>query len=514
MFNRNLVIVLVILCCVGTGFAQQTLYQFQPLGVFSGGVNSEAKSINDLSVIVGSSETAGYDKPFVWQSGSMGTLPAPYNTWYTSSDTEASAINNAGNIGINTFEYNGGSVLYPDPRPGYSMSLNVSRGQGLPTLTDINNSRHMLAYDDEAGYFITDMGEAATYRWIITELSGSTASYGTRSMDRANGINDLGQSVGSGWVDIWNDDERVYLKRHVWMYSAGTMTDLGNLGYQTGDAHDINNSGVVVGESCVSEDVDHAFRWTAGGGMSDMGTLGGDYSYAYAVNDAGISVGTSDTASAGEHAFAHIPNIGMVDLNLVMPDDSDWTLTSAVDINQHGHIIGQAWNDDDDVEQGYVLKPTVELTGDIQAIINFDPNGFDPATFSYDGLPDNFQVLGHTVQIDAMVLNDEFTTFKVHYTEDLLATIGIVEDDLRLFWYDDVNDQWILAGAGSNNAFGGDFVDGAPTGNVGDWGVDVDGNYVWANIDHASTYSVFGVPEPATLTILAFGGFALLRKRR
>jgi len=39
---------------------------------------------------------------------------------------------------------------------------------------------------------------------------------------------------------------------------------------------------------------------------------------------------------------------------------------------------------------------------------------------------------------------------------------------------------------------------------LGDWGVDVDNNRVWANIDHASTYAKAPVPEPATLRACDF----------
>jgi hypothetical protein len=41
----------------------------------------------------------------------------------------------------------------------------------------------------------------------------------------------------------------------------------------------------------------------------------------------------------------------------------------------------------------------------------------------------------------------------------------------------------------------------------------VAGNQVWANIDHASTYAIAGIPEPTTSVLLGLGAMTLLRRR-
>jgi hypothetical protein len=47
---------------------------------------------------------------------------------------------------------------------------------------------------------------------------------------------------------------------------------------------------------------------------------------------------------------------------------------------------------------------------------------------------------------------------------------------------------------------------------LGSFGVDIDSDTVWAVLDHNSHFGT--VPEPATMSFLALGGLALLRRRR
>ena len=69
-----------------------------------------------------------------------------------------------------------------------------------------------------------------------------------------------------------------------------SITDLGSLGGGRTTPMGINNRGAVVGVSETVEGLNRAFLYTAGS-LIDLGTLGGDESFAYRVNDNGHNRG-------------------------------------------------------------------------------------------------------------------------------------------------------------------------------------------------------------------------------
>lgn len=115
------------------------------------------------------------------------------------------------------------------------------------------------------------------------------------------------------------------------------ITDLGNLGYPGTAAYGLNDSGVVVGMSYLSQDgTRHSFKYE-NGTLTDLGTLGGSVSYAYAINASGQIVGVSAiTGNTGNHAYL-LSNGSYTDLGTLGGPDS-----TAYAINASGQIVGSS----------------------------------------------------------------------------------------------------------------------------------------------------------------------------
>jgi probable HAF family extracellular repeat protein len=113
----------------------------------------------------------------------------------------------------------------------------------------------------------------------------------------AHGINSSGTVVGTARDSAG--------KNHAFLYSNGTLTDLGTLGGSESQGLAINDLGQVVGFSHTANGLEHAFRYD-GGAMTDLGTLGGSSSYGLAVNNDGQVVGgATTTADRAYHAFRY-----------------------------------------------------------------------------------------------------------------------------------------------------------------------------------------------------------------
>ncbi len=118
-----------------------------------------------------------------------------------------------------------------------------------------------------------------------------------------------------------------------------TAADLGSLGGTDSFAYGVNDSGVVVGQSQLSQGTYRAFA-AVGGRMIDLGTLGGDYSAAFDINDAGTIVGQSLTGGGLYHAFS-FSNGKMTDLGTIShPSYRNDGRTAAYAVNRAGTVVG------------------------------------------------------------------------------------------------------------------------------------------------------------------------------
>jgi probable HAF family extracellular repeat protein len=133
--------------------------------------------------------------------------------------------------------------------------------------------------------------------------------------------------------------------------SSYTMTDLGTLGYDTYGLA-INASGQITGYSYTTAEIQipcppqqygqpkkcfenpyHAFLWS-NGTMKDLGALGGNFSQGVAINRSGEVVGTASTKAGSADAF--LWNGGKT-----LTDIGTWT---PYGINDAGQAAGECYN--------------------------------------------------------------------------------------------------------------------------------------------------------------------------
>jgi probable HAF family extracellular repeat protein len=128
------------------------------------------------------------------------------------------------------------------------------------------------------------------------------------------------------------------------------LVDIGDFGGGYSDATDINNSGQVVGNATASDGDDFAFLYS-GGTLTDLGTLGTytypsspgeldpggttDSSQASGINDSGEIIGTTSSATADQEGFSYSNGV-------ISPLPQ--TVGQASGINAQGVIVGETNN--------------------------------------------------------------------------------------------------------------------------------------------------------------------------
>lgn len=214
--------------------------------------------------------------------------------------------------------------LHAEAAPRYKITFLPERFSPV----DINNAGVMAGN--------VQATESATHAALL--VRGRIIDLGTLGglNSSANAINEAGQVTGSSTI---GDQSTV----HAFLYARGRMIDIDGRGpglFSTGIG--INAKGHVVGQFLNRNNQLHAYRY-AGRGLEDLGTLGGDVSFAWDINDAGVVVGESVIGAPESelfppfHPFVYRKGV-MRDLGVLQPGPRK--ANAAQEINNAGQIAG------------------------------------------------------------------------------------------------------------------------------------------------------------------------------
>ena len=310
----------------------QTRYVLTDLGVPPGFMMSWARGVNDAGVVVGDA----YDGPtntrhaFRWESGSaidLGALPGGRSCF-------GDAINDFGEVV--------GRSDTSDGHHSWHHGYFLGAGPMVPLLTLPERGTRANDLNDLGVTVGTGLFDfflpSEPVMWIDPATPVRLGTLMPDGGGEALGINDAGWVVGKAstfdGLGVWD---------HGFVWDGLTMTDLGTFGGPTGfsAANDINSSNKAVGYAENRPAAQsRAFVYHAGT-MVDLGALHGyPNSEARAINDAGRIVGWSNSTDLFSHAVMWEGG-AIHDLNdLVLPVTHGWKLVSAEDISDTGYIVG------------------------------------------------------------------------------------------------------------------------------------------------------------------------------
>ncbi len=238
---------------------------------------------------------------------------------------------------------------------------------GQYDVTGINASQEIIGNNGGSAFLLGSNGVSTN----LGILPGYTSSFATA-------LNDSGQVVGysqKGTGGLGGD-----LTNTAFLYSNGTLTDLGTLGGADSVATGINASGQIVGYSTTTTGATHAFLYSSGK-MTDLGTLGANGSQATGINASGQVVGyLSFTPAIGDsYSQAFIDSGGtMTDLANLVGQDSQ-----ANAINMAGDIVGDStqaflYSDGNTTELGPLpgyTESTAAAINDSGEVVGYSDNG-------------------------------------------------------------------------------------------------------------------------------------------
>ncbi len=193
------------------------------------------------------------------------------------------------------------------------------------SFTEVNAS------GEASGWSHTDVGVSA----VLWANSSGSIDLNVPNRAYGQGLNNDRDVVGNTFV--LGSSFRAYFRP-----SSGSAILLQMPpGAASTSAYDINNSGLIVGDSEIpGNGGGHALLWQSWNAAPiDLATLGGATSRALSINDAGDIVGWAQTSSGQQHAFLWTSGSGMVDLT-TWPNGCSGS-SEATAVNNAGIIVGR-----------------------------------------------------------------------------------------------------------------------------------------------------------------------------
>ena len=297
---------------------------------------------------------------------SITEIAAPAMTWI-----EVTAVNNRGDV----------AGYFRSPQPGVSFEAEQgflwSNGAltplGFPTA--IRNSR-IFGMNDK-GVLVGGVNGGNAYTWqdgawqdlgFVGEgrsinksgaIAGTTHASGfSRAFFYGNGVmwdigaptyyfESFGYSVNDKNTVVGLMEVNSTGNRHGFVWSGGTLTDVGTIGGPGSGLASINNHGLAVGSSFDRDFGLAAVQWN--GDLSRLFNAPGPH-VATAVNEHGAAVGTIDSG-------AFLYDSGVLTRLDQLPDvvNNGWTGLVPSAINDRGWIVGRAFHNGQ--PRGFVLMP-------------------------------------------------------------------------------------------------------------------------------------------------------------
>ena len=216
-----------------------------------------------------------------------------------------------------TITYKVVAIGSPFDPPGYVSTFDLNN-HGAVAAEDIGNGRPDLGYVWKGG------------KATPTPTLGGTCG-------RAGGINDLGQVVGMSCLA----DNKT---QHAFLLRNRKMIDITPIGSVSAGAGGINRNGQVVGGFLATDGSYHGFVWQKKK-WSDLGFLGGSETFSYDISESGVVTGQSDISNDPDPVFGIPPFHGFTWATGVLTDlgqifGSDFSYSVGVDAA--GRVTGVA----------------------------------------------------------------------------------------------------------------------------------------------------------------------------